>query len=216
MNLQATSQQRYIFWFNFSDILEQSKKATIASPPIPDRPSRSTPTLQNSPAGWEEMLDEDGNIYYVNYFKCITQWENPGKKLMAWNSFPRKIKEVVLFLHIDHYCGGNNIYIEIVQNGTFCITQTQNIFRGTSASWTGIQLSSCFGKDFNVWQDNLYFRTKTTDTNDFCPRNLTITLNNAKYQSDIMTDWVNNKKGGELRTVRKIVGLYFILLWLYL
>ena len=74
----------------------------MASPPIPDRPSRSTPTLQKSPAGWEEMVDEDGNIYYVNYFKCITQWENPGKFLMAWNSFPRKIKEVVLFLHIDH------------------------------------------------------------------------------------------------------------------
>ena len=125
-------------------------------------------------------------------------------------SFPGKINEVLLFLHDDHYCGGNNIYIEIVQNGTFCITQTKNIFRGSSASWTGIQLSSCFGKDFNVWQDNLYFRTKTTDTNDFCPRNLTITLNNAKYQSDIMTDWVDNEKGGELRTARKILGLYYI------
>ena len=121
-------------------------------------------------------------------------------------SFPGKINEVLLFLHDDHYCGGNNIYIEIVQNGTFCITQTKNIFRGSSASWTGIQLSSCFEKDFNVWQENLYFRARTTDTNDFCPRNLTITLNNAKYQSDIMTDWVDNKKGGELRTARKILG----------
>jgi hypothetical protein len=186
--------------------LAQSNIATIASPPIPDRPSRSTHTLQNSPAGWEEMVDEDGNIYYVNYFQCITQWENPGKNLMAWNSVPRKIKEVVLFLHIDHYCGGNNIYIEIVQDGTFCITQNQNVFRGTSAIWTRYQLGSCFEKDFNLWQDNLYFRVRTTDSNEFCPRNLTITLKNAKYQSDLMTDWVDNKKGGELRTARKILG----------
>ena len=130
-----------------------------------------------------------------------------GKQYFSFQ-FSGQINEVLLFLHDDHYCGGTNIYIEIVQNGTFCITQTQNIFRGTSASWTGFQLSSCFGKDFNVWQDNLYFRTKTTATNDFCPRNLTITLNNAKYQSDIMTDWVDNEKGGELRTTRKILGLY--------
>ena len=200
------NQQRYIFRFIFSEILAQSHIATMAGPPIPDRPSRSAPTLQNSPAGWEEMVDEDGNIYYVNYFQCITQWENPGKKSMAWNSIPRKIKEVVLFLHIDHYCGGNNIYIEIVQDGTFCITQNQNVFRGTSATWTKYQLGSCFEKDFNIWQDNLYFRVRTTDSNDFCPRNLTITLNNAKYQSDLMTDWVDNKKGGELRTARKILG----------
>ena len=36
--------------------------------PASDRPSRSTHTLQNSPAGWEEMVDEDGNIKKVQIY----------------------------------------------------------------------------------------------------------------------------------------------------
>ena len=38
---------------------------------------------QELPSGWEEDFDVDGNTFYLNRVKGITQWNHPG-----WNSTP--------------------------------------------------------------------------------------------------------------------------------
>ena len=35
------------------------------------------------PSGWEEDFDSDGNTFYLNRVKGITQWDHPG-----WLSTP--------------------------------------------------------------------------------------------------------------------------------
>ena len=125
-----------------------------------------------------------------------------------------KVTRVNLSLHSDNYCGGNDVSIKIIPNyGSPCQTSRKSDFhKGTTVTWTGSELGSCLGQEFNVNEENLKFKVKSMDDNDFCPEFLTITVKNAynqvfHYKSGRLNDWVDSTKGGHLRTAyRKILG----------
>ena len=87
-------------------------------------------------------------------------------------------------------------------------------YKGTTIKWTGLELGTCFQKEFNVNDKDLRFKVKSSDGNDFCPEFLTISLKNAynqdfQFKSGKMNDWVDSSKGGHHRTATKIfTGTY--------
>ena len=71
-------------------------------------------------------------------------------------------------------------------------------------SWTGSELGSCATEEFNILNEVIKFKIRSTDGDDFCPKFLTITtVDGYKYKSDKMDDWVDERKGGHLRTAKK-------------
>ena len=67
----------------------------------------------------------------------------------------------------------------------------------------------CEDKHFDIKNDKIQFNFNSKD--DFCPNVLTIKLKNGPRpivysNSHEMTDWFNPKKGGEIRTARKLKG----------
>ena len=96
-----------------------------------------------------------------------------------------------LTTHSDRYCGGYNVFIELYDGTMNCITSKITEFeRGDILSWTGSKLGSCRNKIFFL--DN--FKVKTTSDNDFCPKYLTIEMNNAEFKSEIMNEWFDQSK----------------------
>ena len=75
--------------------------------------------------------------------------------------------------------------------------------KGTTVSWIGTQLGNCSFEEFNTETEVVFFRVKSYSGDDFCPKNLSITIKNAKFESDEMNDWVDQSKGGYLRTASK-------------
>ena len=120
-------------------------------------------------------------------------------------------EKVNLTIHNDNYCGGNDVFIEIVQFSKSCYTSVHNNFKkGSNITWSGSKLGSCIGQDFDVHYDVINFKVRSTDGNDFCPKSLSITLKNGNvYKLDNMYDWVDEKQGGYLRPAR-ITGMDFV------
>ena len=88
-----------------------------------------------------------------------------------------------LSLHNDLYCGGSNAYIELIEDDISCETSHKVDFdRGTILSWRGSALGTCLEKDFHGKKEGLYFRVKSTSGDEFCPKSLTIFMDNGdKY-----------------------------------
>ena len=116
-----------------------------------------------------------------------------------------------LTIHSDNYCGGNNVFIEIVQFSRPCHTNIHHNFKkGSNLTWSGAKLGSCTGKNFDAHYDEINFKISSTDGNDFCPKSLSISLNNGNvYTLDNMYDWVDEKQGGFLRTA-KMTGKFIL------
>ena len=113
-----------------------------------------------------------------------------------------------LSLHNDLNCGGDNIYIELSQGEITCETLHKNDFdRGVILSWTGSSLGTCLGKDFNVEQNSLNFKIRSTSGDDFCPKSLTISMDNGySYERTGWNDWVDKDKGDHNRIAPRVVG----------
>ena len=119
------------------------------------------------------------------------------------------MERVELWLHNDLNCGGENVYVEIRQGNISCVTGNKVDFdRGTLLSWTGSALNgTCLGKYFNVEQEHLDFKIRSTSGDDFCPKSLTITMDNGySYERTGLNDWVDKDKGEHNRIAPRIVG----------
>ena len=113
-----------------------------------------------------------------------------------------------LTIHTDSYCGGYDVYLELIQGRTDCQTSTKRNFdSGAKLSWTGSQLGSCVDILFDNNSDEINFKIRSTGGDDFCPNSLTITLKDAKtYENRGMDDKVDNRIGSELRTAKRKFG----------
>ena len=102
-----------------------------------------------------------------------------------------KVQRVDFSIHNDLNCGGSNVYIEVSQGEISCKTQLKFDFnRGVILSWTGSALGTCFRKEFNTEQEGLYFKIRSTSGDDFCPKNLTISMDNGySYERIGLDDW---------------------------
>lgn len=71
-------------------------------------PTLDTDSEDEMPAGWEERVTLDGDVYYANHTTQTTQWEHPctGKRKSAKGDLPygweRKIKEDGVVFYVDH------------------------------------------------------------------------------------------------------------------
>ena len=128
-------------------------------------------------------------------------------------SVPGNIQEVDLTIHTDSYCGGYDVYLELIQGRTTCQTSAKRNFdSGAKLSWTGSQLGSCVDTLFDSNSDEINFKIRSTGGDDFCPNSLSITLKDAKtYENRGMDDKVDNRIGSELRTAKRKLGKTLIL-----
>ena len=116
-----------------------------------------------------------------------------------------KVESINLSLHNDLWCGGGNVYIELNQGDISCkTTQKVSFYRGTTLSWSGSALGTCCGKNFLLIKDNLSFKLRSTNENDFCPKSLSIFMDSGPfYVKTTMEDWVEKTKGDHSRTATK-------------
>ena len=116
------------------------------------------------------------------------------------------MQRVDLSLHNDLSCGGDNVYIELHQGEISCRTSHKRHFdRGITLSWTGSDIGTCLGKDFNVEQESLNFKIRSTSGDDFCPHTLTISMDNGySYKRTGLDDWVDKNKGNHNRIAPRI------------
>ena len=119
---------------------------------------------------------------------------------------PGKVQKVDLSLHNHLNCGGSNTYIELIENEISCETSHKVDFdRGTILSWTGSALGTCFGKDFHAEKESLNFKVRSTSDDDFCPKSLTISMDNGDlYKRTGLDDWVDKSKGYHNRIAPRI------------
>ena len=87
----------------------------------------------------------------------------------------------------------------------FCETENKDFSKGEIKSWTGKSLDCKLNK-FNSTNDTIEFNFNATD--DFCPKVLTIELENGMVysNSDEMTDYFSPIKGGDNRIAKKLEG----------
>ena len=116
------------------------------------------------------------------------------------------MKRVDLSLHNNYNCGGDDVYIELIQGEISCeISHKIDFDLGTILSWNGSALGTCLGKDFNVEQYGLNFKIRSTSGEDLCPKSLTISMDNGySYKKTGMNDWVDKDKGDQNRIAPRI------------
>ena len=112
--------------------------------------------------------------------------------------------------HSTTNCGGNSAYVELVQDSISCKTKDKGEFdKGTTLVWTASTLDTCLGKEFDVLNDEINFKTMSNDGNDYCPKTLTITMNNGyAYKKEGIIDWVDNGKNNHLRSAKRTSSKY--------
>merc|ERR1711935_939566 len=96
-----------------------------------------------------------------------------------------------------------------IKDKTDCQTLHINDFKkATVLTWTGPQLGSCATEEFDVKNDIIQFKVRSTDGDDFCPKTLTITTDDGyEYKSGEMKDWVDKDKGDNLRPAERTSAL---------
>jgi hypothetical protein len=127
------------------------------------------------------------------------------------------VEKLDLSLHGDNFCGGSDVYIELIQGSNSCSTRKHGDFdKGVIISWTGNKLGSCLKREFDIENDKISFKVKSTYGNDFCPKTLQINMINTVkgitreviYDSDgLMNDWVDKNKGGHIRFTKRTTDL---------
>ena len=119
---------------------------------------------------------------------------------------------IELSIHSNILCGGNSAYIELVQDAISCKTKDIGEFdKGTTLVWTASTLDTCLGKEFDVLNDEINFKTMSNDGNDYCPKTLTITMSNGyAYQKAGIKDWVDNGKNNHLQSAKRTSGKVLI------
>ena len=112
-----------------------------------------------------------------------------------------------LTTHSNLECGGYDVFIELHEGTMNCTTSKIAEFeRGDILSWTGSELGSCRNKVFH-FDMIANFKVKTTSDDDFCPKYLTIEMNNAEYKSEKMNEWFDKSKNSDtLRAAYKSKG----------
>ena len=141
-------------------------------------------------------IDYESHLNSILFNKIINQW---GILI----SDPEKMLRFDLSLHSNKYCSGKQVYLEIGEDNKMCQSLPIDAKKGTIVSWIGTQLGNCSFEEFNAEADMVFFRVKSYSGDDFCPKNLSITMKNAKFESDQMNDWVDQSKGGYLRAATK-------------
>ena len=122
---------------------------------------------------------------------------------------PGKVQKVDLSLHNHLNCGGSNSYIELIEGEISCRTSHKVDFdRGTILSWTGSALGTCLGKDFHAKKDSINFKVRSTSGDEFCPKSLTVSMDNRDlYEKTGLNDWVGKNKGNQNRDAPRISGI---------
>merc|ERR1719464_1781325 len=116
-----------------------------------------------------------------------------------------KVEKVEMSIHKASQCGGNSAYIELLQNSTSCQTRDIGKFdKGSTLVWTASTLDTCLGKEFDILNDEINFKTMSNDGNDYCPKTVTITISNGfEYKKEGIVDWVDNGKNNHLLPLRE-------------
>ena len=111
-----------------------------------------------------------------------------------WN--PGNVQKVELSIHNSSSCGGNSACIELLQDSISCKTKDKGVFaKGDVLVWKYSTLGTCLGKEFDVLNDEIRFETKSNDL--YCPKTLTITMNNGdEYKKEGMNinSWIGGRK----------------------
>jgi hypothetical protein len=106
------------------------------------------------------------------------------------------VEKVELSIHNSSSCGGNSAYIELLQDSISCKTKDNGVFvKGDVLVWKDSTLGTCLGKEFDVLNDEIRFETKSNDL--YCPKTLTITMNNGdEYKKEGMNinSWIGGRK----------------------
>ena len=106
------------------------------------------------------------------------------------------MEKVELSIHNSSSCGGNSSYIELLQDSISCKTKDNGVFvKGDVLVWKDSTLGTCLGKEFDVLNDEIHFETKSNDL--YCPKTLTITMNNGdEYKKEGMNinSWIGGRK----------------------
>ena len=121
---------------------------------------------------------------------------------LKFTSVSGKVEKVELSIHKTTTCGGYSAYIELSQNSISCQTKDIGEFdTGSTLVWTNSTLDTCLGKEFNVLNFEINFKTLSNDGDDYCPKTLTITMSNGgEYKKEGMNDWVDNGKNNYLQS----------------
>ena len=127
---------------------------------------------------------------------------------LKFSSISGKVEKIELTTHSNSGCGGNSAYIELVQDSTSCKTKDKGEFdKGTTLEWTDSFLETCLGKEFDVLNDEINFKTMSNDGNDYCPKTLTITMRNGyEYKKEGILGWVDNGKNNHLQSAKRTSG----------
>ena len=136
-------------------------------------------------------------------------WFTKVIQTLKFTSISGKVERVELTIHKSSSCGGNSAYIELLHNSTPC--QTKDIgkfYKGSTLVWTASTLYTCQGKEFDVLNDVIGFKTMSNDINDYCPKTLTITMSNGyEYKKEGMIE-VDNGKNNQFRSAKRTLSKY--------
>ena len=111
--------------------------------------------------------------------------------------FTGAIENVNLELHSNylHTCGGNDIYIEILQGIEKCTTKSIGEYGGYTASWSQDLLGTCTNQTFDKDNHDISFKLKT-GSDAYCPKKLNMVfVGGTTFESKLMNDWVTNEAG---------------------
>ena len=125
--------------------------------------------------------------------------------LLKLISISGNLEKIELSTHDTSQCGGNSAFIELLQDSISCKTKdTGEFFSGATLVWTASTLNTCWAQEFDVFNDEINFKTMSNDGNDYCPKTLTITMKDGyEYRKEGITDWVDNGKNNHLQSAKR-------------
>ena len=94
-------------------------------------------------------------------------------------------------------CGGHSVIIEInLENNETCLTYINAVtgfYGGHTLTWYGTKLGNCGLVEFDKNATMITFKVKSTSYDNFCPKELTITMENdiTEFKSLEMNHLVN-------------------------
>ena len=182
--------------------LLDSRSKDRSSSGFSDWPFMSTHFWGENPTGkWILEVHNDSKYQKAT----LTKWALEMYGTRGTQSVSGKVEKVEMSIHKASQCGGNSAYIELLQNSTSCQTKDIGKFgKGSTLVWTASTLDTCLGKEFDVLNDEINFKTMSNDGNDYCPKTVTITISNGfEYKKEGIVDWVDNGKNNHLQSAKR-------------